>query len=313
MEKQNGTEKATIQLCSLPKSRRQKFFLICGTCNVVSIAENTSIEGKTGEQNCTGLKEEKSSIAMRKAQNNGDTCTADHAEKSWVHESDDPIKSSANQDPDKFLSSKKGMPDDFDGKMGRYASTKKKVCWSDSDEEDNVTDEVDGQSSEDSLPGQERSNVPQNNLEQNSLPTRKTSLQLNGTDECKNSEEALMQRVNLTAKRVAWSADPSPSQAEALDENVAPSPLPLADNNSMLPGKTPTNNPENKINDAVVKPGWSESEAEVTSTAANRWKLLAPIKFKMNRIQSKRMERDTATVREEYEMMMENLKLYGVL
>lgn len=36
------------------------------------------------------------------------------------------------------------MFDDFDGKMGRYVSIKKKVCWSDSDEEDNVIDEVDG-------------------------------------------------------------------------------------------------------------------------------------------------------------------------
>ena len=312
MDKQNGAGKAAIQLCPLPKSRRQRFFLICGTCNVVSIAENTSIEGKTGVQNSTSLKEEKSSNALRKAQNNGDKCTPDNMEKSWVDVSDDPINSSAGQDLEEFQSLKKGMADDFDEKMGRSASTKKKVCWSDMDEEDNITDEVGGQSSVDSHPGQEQSNVPQANFEQNSLPFRKTSLQLNGTDECKNSEEPVMQCVNLTAKRVAWSADPSPSHVQVLDENVPPASLPLADN-STLPGKNPSNTLEIKINDAVVKPAWSENEAEVTSTPANRWKLLAPIKFKMNRIQGKRMERDTATVREEYEMMMENLKLYGVL
>ena len=312
MEKENGTRKAPIQLCSLPKSRRQRFFLICGTCNVVSIAENTSIEEKTGVQSSTGPKEEKSSIAMRKGQNNGDKCTSDHEEKSSEEVSDDPIKSSANQELDKLQSLKKGMADDFGGKMGRTVSTKKKVCWSDRDDEDNVTNEVDGQSSVDRLPGQERSNVSQSNFAENSLPSRKTSLKLHGAEECKKSEEALMQRVNLTAKCVAWPVDPSQRHAQLLDENVPPSPLRLADN-STLPGKNPSNTPEIKINDAVVKPAWSESEAEVTSTAANRWKLLAPIKFKMNRIQGKRTERDTATVREEYEMMMENLKLYGVL
>lgn len=314
MEKQNGTGKATIQLCSLPKSRRQRFFLICGTCNVVSIAENIPIEGKKGLKNNTGLEKEKSSIAVRDAQNNADKGTPpDHAEKSWVDVSDDPIKSSANQDLDKFQSLKKGMADDFSGRMGKYVNTrKKKVCWSDRDDHNNVTDEVDGQNSVDNLPGQERSNVSQNDFEQNSSPSRKTSLKLHGADECKNSAEALMQNVNLTAKRVAWSTDPSQSQAQLLDENVPSSPLPLADD-STLPGKTPSNKPEIKIDDAVVKPAWSENEAEVTSTPANRWKRLAPIKFKMNRIQGKRMERDTVTVREEYEMMMENLKLYGVL
>ena len=312
MEKQNGRGKAPIQLCSLPKSRRQRFFLICGTCNVVSIAESTSTEGKTGVQDSTGPKEEKSSIAMHKGQINGDKSIPDHVETSWEDVSDDPIKSSANQDLDKFQSLKKGMADDFGGKMGRYASTKKRVCWNDRDDEDNVTDKVDRLSSEDSLPREGRSNVPQNSFEQNSLPSRKTSLKLHGADEGKKSEEALMQRVNLTAKCAAWSADPSQSQAQLLAENVPPSPSPLADD-STLPGKSPSNPPEIKINDAVVKPAWCEREAEVTSTAVNRWKLLAPIKFKMNRIQGKRMERDNATVREEYEIMMENLKLYGVL
>ena len=311
MEKQNGTGKATIQLCSLPKRRRQRFFLICGTCNVVSIAENTPVEGKTGAKNSTVLKEEKSSAVLCEAQNNEDKCTQDHAEKSRVDMSDDPIKSSADQDLDKFPSLKKGMADNLSGRMGRSGRTKKKVCWSDRDDQSTVTDEVDGQSS-DSLPGQQRSNVPQNNFEQNSPPSRKTSLKLHGASERKNSEETLRQCMNFTAKRVAWSADPSQSQAQLLDEKVPSSPLPLADN-STLPGKEPSNTTEINNNDAIVKPAWSENEAEVVSTAANRWKRLAPIKFRMNRIQSKRTERDIATVREEYEIMMENLKLYGVL
>ena len=293
MEKQNGTGKATIQLCSLPKRRRQRFFLICGTCNVVSIAEHTSIEENTGFRNSTDLERETSTTAVHEAQKNGYRYTPDHV----IDVSDDPIKTPANQGLDKFQSVKKGMADDFGGRMGRYASTKKKVCWSDNGEQDNVTFEVHGQSSVDSFPGQELSNLQQNNFEKNNPPSRKTSLKLHGA-ECMNNEEGLMQRVSLTTKRLAWSADPSQSQAQLLDETVPSSPLPLADNSS-LPGKNPSNTPKTKINDAVVKPAWSESEAEVTSTPVNRWKLLAPIRFKMNRIQGKRMERDTATVREE--------------
>ena len=305
MGKQNETGKASIQLCSLPKSRRQRFFLICGTCNVVSIAENTPIEGKTGGNNDAGLEEEKGFTAVREAQKE-EKCRPDHAEKSRVDVSNDAIKSS---DLDELQSLKKGMADDFGGGMGRYASTKKKVCWR--DDHDNVTDEVDGQSSIDSFPGQELSTPLQNDSEQNNHTSRKTSLKLHGADEpCKKNKEALMQRVNLTSPHLA--ADPSQSQAQLLDKNVPSSPLPLADDIT-LPGKKPFNTPEIKVNDAVVKPAWSENEAEVRRTPANRWKRLAPIKFKMNRTQGKRTERDAATVREEYEIMMENLKQYGVL
>lgn len=269
MEKQIETGKTTIQLCSVPKSRRQRFFLICGTCNIVSIAENTPIDGKTGVKNNTGLEEEKGFTSVRQALNDDDKCTPDHAEKSWLDVSND---SSKKSDLDNFQSLKKGMADDLVGKMGRYASTKKKVCWSDREEHD-------------------------------ACKVHDQSI----FDERTNSEEALMQRLNLTAKREAWLADPSQSH-----ENVALSALPLADNGT-LPSKNPSNTPEIKINDAVVKPAWSEDEAEVKTTPANRWKRLAPIKFKINRIQGKRRERDAAVVREEYEIMMENLKQYGVL
>lgn len=301
MEKQIEAGKTTIQLCSIPKSRRQRFFLICGTCNIVSIAENTPNDGKTGVKNNTGLEEKKGFTSVREALNDDDKCTPDHEEKSWVDVSNDSSKKSHLDD---FQSLKKGMADDLVGKMGRYASTKKKVCWSDRDKHD--TCKVHDQSSVDSFSGQERSNPSQSDFEQNKPPSRKASLKLHRADERTNSEEALMQRLNPTAKREAWLADPSQSH-----ENVA-SVLPLADN-STLPSKNPSNTPEIKINDAVVKPAWSGDEAEVTTTPANRWKRLAPIKFKINRIQGKRRERDAAVVREEYEIMMENLKQYGVL
>lgn len=314
MDKQNEKGKATIQLCSLPKSRRQKFFLICGTCNVVSIAENKPIEGKTGVKNNIGLEEEKRFIAVREAQNNGDKCIPHHVEKSWVDVSKDPIKSSEFQDVDKFQSLQKEKANDIGKGIRRYESTTKKVCWSDRDDHDDDSDEVDGQSSVHSFPGQEWSKLPQNVHEQNNPSTKETSLKLHGADEstCKNNEEARMQHANLTAKRVAWAADPSQSQAQLLGENTPSSPLPLTENSTHA-GKKPSNTPEIKINDALVKPAWSENETRATSTSANRWKRLAPLKFKMNRIQGRRMERDAAIVHEEYEIMMENLKLYGVL
>jgi len=302
MEKQIEAGKTTIQLCSVPKSRRQRFFLICGTCNIVSIAENTPIDEKTGAKNNTGLEEEKGFTAVREALNNDDKCTPDHAVKSCVDVSDDSSKKSDLED---FQTLKKGMADDLVGKMGRYASTKKKVCWRDRDKHD--TCKIHDQSSVDSFSGQERSNPSQSDFEQNKPPSRKASLKLHRADERTNSEEALMQRLNLTAKREAWLADPSQSH-----ENGALSVLPLADN-STLPSKNPSNTPEIKINDAVVKPAWSADETEVTTTPANRWKRLAPLKFRINRIQGKRRERDAAVVREEYEIMMENLKQYGVL
>ncbi|KAJ7363698.1 hypothetical protein OS493_009861 [Desmophyllum pertusum] len=360
----NENGKPKIQMCSLPKRKRQRYFLICGTCNVVSIAENAPIERKAAvkivyiwkkkksvfmavregqnEEKCThrveyslgpkrsdlqdqdklqgltkgkvdrngeGIDEEKHFIAVREAQYLKDLRSADL------------------QDQDKLQSLSKGNVVRNGEGMDRSGSTKK-TCWRGS------SDDVDDQRNVDSCLEQAWSERQQSVFELNSFSSTEPPLcngkraiedpQLHQVDAWKDSKEAPTydqgnsapkQRPSLTREQAIGSVESSQSQAQLLVENEAPTLTSLTEDRT-TGGKQACNAPEIQINGAVAKPGWVEEDpARATSgISSNRWKRLSALKFKVNRIQGKRVERrDTVVVSEEYEMMMANLKLYGVM
>lgn len=301
MDKQNEKGKPTFQMRSFPKGRRQKWFLICGACNVVSIAENAPIEGNAGLEN-TDMEDERHFITVREAQKN-EKSTSGHVEES------DPRRSQVK-------GRDKNRKVDGDGQTIERYEGFKKICWSGSNDDDD-SDEVDDQSGVGSFPEQNWSEPPQNEFEQKTFSCRETPLQQHKEDDkdgrMQQYNTSPKSRASLVRKRVAWSMEPPQSQVQLPVENDASSVTPQRED-FMRSGKQSSNTPESKTNDAVGKPVWVEKEpSRAPSTSANRWKRLVALKFKLNRIQTKRMERDDATVHEEYEMMMENLKLYGVL
>lgn len=373
----NENGKPKIQMCSLPKRKRQRYFLICGTCNVVSIAENAPIERKAAgenslhmeeeekrfmavregqnEEKCThrveyslgpkrsdlqdqdklqgltkgkvdrngeGIDEEKHFIAVREAQ-----CIQNHMENSLDISRD--LRSADLQDQDKLQSLSKGNVVRNGEGMDRSGSTKK-TCWRSSDDKYCSSDDVDEQS----YAGQTWSKRVQNAFELNSSSSTEAPLcngkraiedpQLHKVDAWNDSKEAPTydqgnsapkQRPSLTREQAIGSVESSQSQAQLLVENEAPTLTSLTED-STTGGKQACNAPEIQINGAVAKPSWVEEDpARATSgISSNRWKRLSALKFKVNRIQGKRVERrDTVVVSEEYEMMMANLKLYGVM
>ena len=353
IDKQNEKGKATIQMFSLSKSRRKNFFLLCGSCNVVSIAGNAATEEKAGADN-KDMPDEKRCIGLGEGQNDDIRTTYHNEEKSNLR--------LEFKDLDKSQSVGNGRQGQT---MERHEGITK-ICWSRSDNDD----EVDGQSGVESFVEQKWSELPRNNLKQ----------QLHEAEDWEGGKDARMQqtaspkrRAKLITKRIACyrSAEPSKGQSQVLVENEPPSPPLMKDSmysdksapspplmkdsmysdksapspplmkdsmysdksapsppltkdsmysdksppsppltkHSMYSGKQASYKPESKTNDAA----WVEKEPGATGTPANRWKRLASLKFKLNRIDGKRMERDDATIHEEYEMMMENLKMYGVL
>lgn len=295
MEKKNEKGKPTIEISSLPKSKRKKIFLVCGSCNVVSIAGNAAIEGKAGADN-KDMPDKKRCTAVGEAQSDDIRSTYHNGEKSNLRPE--------FKDLDKLQSLRNGPQGQT---MERHEGVTK-ICWSRSDNDDD-DDEVDGQSSVESFVEQKWSELPQNNLKQ----------QLHEAEDWENGKDARMQqtaspkrRPKLKTKRIALPVEPLKGQSQVFVENEPPSPPLMKD--SMYSGKQASYKPEtSKMNDAVVKPALVENGPGATGTPGNRWKRLASLKFKFNRIDGKRMERDDETVHEEYEMMMENLKMYGVL
>ena len=290
----NENGKPTIQMCSLPKSRRQRFFLICGSCNVVSIAENTPTKGKAGE-NSIHMEEEKSVISAREDQNE-DKCQHDKEEESFLEFVQEP-KRAALQDVDKLQT-----VDRNDHGTGISQSTK--ICRSSSYHDGNSNHAI-GQT------WTQRS--------QDDIASTETSLQLHEVDKCKKSKEArtkqgmaASKRPNLTRQRIVGSIESSQSQGQLLDQPEVPPTTSLTEN-SPRSDKRASNMPKIKIDGTVAQPASVEDEKTAKGLATGRWKRVAAIKWKLNRVQGKKMERDVAVANEEYEMMMENLTMYGVL
>lgn len=295
MANRNENGKPTIQMCSLPKRRRQRFFLICGSCNVVSIAENTPTKGKAGENNIH-MEEEKSVIAVRE-DHNEDNCEQDDVEESFLDFVKEP-KRAALQDVDKLQT-----VDRNDHGTGISQSTKK-ICRS-SSYPDGYSNHAIGQT--------------WTQQSQDDIYSAETSLQLHEVDKCKKSKEArtkqgkaASKRPNLTRQRIVGSIESSQSQGQLLDQPEVPHTTSLTEN-SPRSDKQASNMPEIKIDSAVTQPASVEDEKTAKGPATGRWKRVAAIKWKLNRVQGKKMERDVAVANEEYEMMMENLTMYGVL
>ncbi|KAJ7309267.1 hypothetical protein OS493_040306 [Desmophyllum pertusum] len=314
MNKRNENGKPKIQMCTLPKRKRQRYFLICGTCDVVSIAENAPIERKAAGENSLHMKEEeKRFIAVREGQN-AEKCTH-RVEYSLGPKKDQiyKIKTSfrAYRKETLFVTGKKWTDLEVPRRhVGAVAMINIAVPMM-----------LTNRATQDKH-GQKR-------LFQNAFELNSSSKQLKIPNCTKLTHGTIAKKRQRTIRAIVLLNNDPASQENRLLARSSPrkvkrnfslkmrlQPLHLSLKIARLAANKPCNAPEIQINGAVAKPSWVEEDpARATSgISSNRWKRLSALKFKVNRIQGKRVERrDTVVVSEEYEMMMANLKLYGVM
>ena len=263
---------------------------------MVSIAENTPTKGQAGE-NSIHMEEEKSVIAVRE-DHNEDNYEQDDVEESYLDFVKEP-KRAALQDLDKLQK----VVDRNDHGTGITQSTKK-ICRSSSFHDGNSNHAI----------GQTWTQQSQDHI-----ASAETSLQLHEVDKCKKSKEArtkqgkaASKRPNLTRQRIVGSIENLQSQGQLLEQPEVPPTTSLTEN-SPRSDKQASNMPKIKLDSAVAQPASVEDEKTAKGLTTGRWKRVAAIKWKLNRVQGQKVERDAAVANEEYEMMMENLTMYGVL
>ena len=287
-------KKSTSELHYRPKRCPRYFF--CGICNIVSIAENTDGGRRESENKPPSGRENRFEC---KFTTNQDTI------ESQLHLSSKDEASVESREVNQNLIPSKGL-------VLCHGTGMAKICWNADDDVENV-DNVERESvdsgAEEMLSGISQNTVAQENLEkpcQGKVPT--SSRQFRQDEDCANETKGRGQQENSMPK----------------DQRIFPREHSLE---SFLPPENPTivkeassletiakdasgssSVPEIKVNGTVVKPAWVEAES---STAVSRWKRTVALKVNANR--RKRMQRDSITMNEEYELMIKNLKHYGVL
>ena len=291
-------KKSTSELHSRPK-RCPRYFL-CGICNIVSIAENTGGGRRESENKPPSGREKR---FERKFTTNQDTI------ESQLNLCSKEEASVESQEVNQNLIPSKGT-------VLCHGTGMAKICWNADDDVENV-DNVERESvksgAEEMLSGISQNTVAQENSEepcQGKVPT--SSRQFCQDEDCANETKRRGQQVNSMPKdqrifpREHSLESSLPPENPTLDKE-APSLETIAKDASGC-GKKSSSVPEIKVNGTVVKPAWVEAES---STAVSRWKRTVALKVNANR--RKRMQRDSITMNEEYELMIKNLKHYGVL
>lgn len=289
----------THQLTSQSRRRPPRFFL-CGICNIVSIAENTPSQENTSENNVHAAGKEKRFATVREAQNKDQSTLERNTSESELNLSSKDEQSAELQEPNRIqsLTQKKAV---LDGeRMKKIESSRKKICWNAGEELENFERDIDAEKhTVDSSTDQVSSRTLQNGSDQGDFScTEIDSPELHQDEECEN--ETRSQPDNSVPKDPKFFVRKHFLESVETTESELMAFAPVA--------KQASNVPEIKINGNTVKPTWSEEEPV---SPGSRWKRVIALKANANR--GKRRQRDSATINEEYDMMMENLKQYGVL
>ena len=273
-------------------------FFLCGICNIVSIAENASGHAEeSGNNICTG-KEKHFEDEYRTDQ--GTTSPRFH------------LSSNDEGNPElQGLKQGQSLPQGTvfctRKEFNKCVSTRKaKICWKDSKEISNMVDKYDDV---EKLDGAECGSVQTstiifpNVVEQGRLVFRTTTpcQRKMATDRQESREDE--ERVN-NEKGGQQMNFMSEDQKIALKEQV----LELFESTESNAIDKETSFPKPKAEDSV---GCRAEVSNDIKTPGSRWK--RAVAFKLNTKRNKKMQRDSVTMKEEYELMIKNLTQYGVL
>lgn len=292
-------KKSTSEFHSRPK-RCPRYFL-CGICNIVSIAENTG-GGRKGSENKLPRGREK--CFEHKFTTNQDTI------ESLSNLSSKDETSVESQELNQNLFPSKGT-------VFCHGAGMTKICWNADDDVGNLDniqrDSIDSGAEEILLRISQNTVAQENSEEPRQGKVSTSSRQFRQDEEdWVNETKRRGQQMNSMAKdQRIFPREHSlesfvPTENPTLDKEA--SSLEIISKDASGCGKKSSSVPEIKINGTVVKPAYVEPE---TSSAVSRWKRTVALKVNANR--RKRMQRDSITMNEEYELMIKNLKHYGVL
>ena len=288
MAGQDDKRKPMTQLSLPSRSRRLRFLLICGNCDMVSVADNV-------KNNNTRTQEGKNVIAV--SENRSEDKHETDLERPFLEVKEE-LKSTELQDQDQFERFNQRAFDRNDHES-RNQDGIERICCSSDHGKGNCKEKLD---------------VTQQS--QGDFQIAETSLQLHEPDMSEQSGGGRMQgkpaciRPNLTRQRVVGSVDSFQSQGKLVGEPEIPT-MTIIENSSSDENQT-SSLTKVKTNGAAAQSNRVE-EKSPRGSSISPWRRVAALKWKMNKVHVKKMEKDAAVANEEYEMMLENLTLYGVL
>ena len=299
------------------RKKRPRFFL-CGICNVVSIAENTANERDTTEDTTQRDEEKRLSSTMAR---NKDTERSLHTDTS---ESSPNTKHFISRDVEdtglkalaQTQSSSQMMVSRYGEEVETFRRAQGKICWNECLKKlENFDSRKDGKiidndssdrgfilsKSSQTVSEQEKTNCEEisSKGEMASGPSEAPVDGLenekdNGRQKRDSSPKDLKTFVPVSGHRLEL--------FESTEANFAPD-----NENSSRGSHKKTNVPEIQINGTESKHAWHEEEKPLPGS---RWKRI--IALRTNSGRGKKMQRDSATINEEYELIVSTLKEYGV-
>lgn len=279
------------------RKKRPRFFL-CGICNVVSIAENTANERDTTEDTAQRDEEKRLSSTMAR---NKDTERSLHTDTSLAQtqSSSQMMVSRYGEEVETFRRA--------EGKICRNECLKKLENF-DSDKDGKIIDKdssdrglISSKSSQ-KVPEKENLNCEEISSKGEMASGPSEALPVDGLE---NEKDNGMQKRNSSPKDLKTFVPVSGHTSESFEStetNFAPD-----NENSTRGSHEKTNVPEIQINGTESKHACHEEEKPLPGS---RWKRIVALRTNSGR--GKKMQRDSATINEEYELIVSTLKEYGV-
>ena len=299
------------------RKKRPRFFL-CGICNVVSIDESRATERDTNEN--TAQKDEEKRLSSTMASNK-DTERSLHTDTS---QSSLNTKHSISRDVEdtglkalaQTQSSSQMMVSRYGEEVETFRRAQGKICWNeclkklenfDSNKDGKI---IDNDSSDRGLiltkSSQKVSEQEKINCEEISskgeMASGPSEAPVDGLENEKDNGRQKRDSSPKDLKTFVPVSGHSLELFESTEANFAPD-----NENSTRVSHKKTNVPEIQINGTESKHAWNEEEKPLPGS---RWKRIVALRTNSGR--GKKMQRDSATINEEYELIVSTLKEYGV-
>lgn len=299
------------------RKKRPRFFL-CGICNVVSIDENTANKRDTTENTAQRDGEKHLSSTMA---SNKDTERSLHTHTSEFSLN---TKHSISRDAEdtglKVLTQTQGSSQMMVSRYGEEVETFRraegKICWKEClkklENFDRYKDGkiIDKDSSDRGLISSKSSQKvsEQENLNCEEISSKgemasgPSDVPVDGLENEKDNERQKRNPSPKDLKTFVTASGHNLESFESTEANFAPD-----NENSTRGSHKKTNVPETQINGTEFKHAWREEEKPLPGS---RWKRIVALRTNSGR--GKKMQRDSATINEEYELIVSTLKEYGV-
>ena len=300
------------------RKKRPRFFL-CGICNVVSIAENTANERDTTEDTAQRDEEKRLSSTMARNKDTERSLHTDTSESSLntKHFISRDVEDTGLKALAQTQSSSQMMVSRYGEEVETFRRAEGKICRNeclkklenfDSDKDGKIIDKdssdrglISSKSSQ-KVPEKENLNCEEISSKGEMASGPSEALPVDGLE---NEKDNGMQKRNSSPKDLKTFVPVSGHTSESFEStetNFAPE-----NENSTRGSHEKTNVPEIQINGTESKHACHEEEKPLPGS---RWKRIVALRTNSGR--GKKMQRDSATINEEYELIVSTLKEYGV-